>query len=102
MHAHNVYFALNDQAQEKIDALVAGCKKYLSGTPGIESFAVGVLDAELKRPVNDTGFQVSLHMMFVDRSAHDEYQTSATHQEFIRVHQANWDFVRVFDSTISE
>ena len=51
------------------------------------------------RDVNDTGFDVSLHVYFRD-GAHEAYQKNPRHLEFIEKMKANWKTVRVFDSWV--
>jgi hypothetical protein len=96
--AHNVYFSFNDNSDGAKEKLVAACKKYLSGHPDTHSFAVGVLTKDLNRPVNDHDFDVSLHIVFMNKTAHDKYATAEKHLKFIEENKANWKQVRVFDS----
>lgn len=98
--AHNVYFSLRDRSPEAVARLVAACKKYLSGHPGTVLFAAGTLEPELARPVNDRDFDVALHVVFASRAAHDDYQKSPRHQQFIEENRDNWARVRVFDSLV--
>jgi hypothetical protein len=77
---------------------VAACKKYLSGHPGTVSFAVGVLAKDFKQPVNDQDFDVSIHMVFTNKAAQEQYAKSEKHLKFIEENKANWKEVRVFDS----
>ena len=98
--AHNVFFKLHDSAPERVEAMVAACRKYLNVQPGIAFFAAGSLCTELKRPVNDLDWDVALHLVFVDQAAHDDYQTDPTHQRFIDENKASWAKVRVFDSFV--
>jgi hypothetical protein len=98
--AHNVFFKLNDAAPAKVQELVAACHKYLNVQPGILFFAAGPLCAELAREVNDRDWHVGLHLVFVDKAAHDAYQDDATHNQFIAENKANWAGVRVFDSLV--
>lgn len=99
--AHMVYFSLVDNTPAQVDHLIAQCIQYLDGHPGLEYFAVGRLNQELQRDVNDREFEVSLHTVFADRAAHDAYQTDSRHQEFIDNNRANWKRVRVFDSNLA-
>ena len=99
--AHIVYFSLHDNSPAKIEELVQACKKYLDDHPGLESFDVGRLNPDLARPVNDRGYEVSLHTLFVDRAAHDAYQTAPRHLKFIEEQKPNWKQVRVFDSDLA-
>jgi hypothetical protein len=98
--AHMVYFTLHDNSKEKIDELLSECQKYLDDHPGLDYFAAGALNRELARPVNDHGYDVSLHTVFSDREAHDAYQVAPRHLEFIANNKANWKTVRVFDSNL--
>jgi hypothetical protein len=96
---HNVYFSLNDRGSEARTQLMDACRKYLASHPGVVFFAVGVLAEELRREVNDLDFDVGLHIVFADQTAHDRYQDAPEHLRFIEEHKANWKRVRVFDSS---
>lgn len=98
--AHNVFFKLTDSSPAKVAELVEACKKYLNVQPGIVFFAAGPLVAELTREVNDRDWDVGLHLVFVDKAAHDAYQDDPTHNQFIAEMKANWAKVRVFDSFV--
>lgn len=99
--AHDVFFTLHDASQAKISDLVSACQKYLDDHPGVESLAVGTLNVELARPVNDRAYEVSLHIIFTDRAAHDAYQIAPRHNQFVEEQKANWKQVRVFDSDLA-
>lgn len=98
--AHNVFFKLKDNSAAKVEALVAACKKYLNVQPGIVFFAAGTLCADLARDVNDRDWDVGLHLVFVDKVAHDAYQDDETHVKFVEENKSNWAAVRVFDSLV--
>lgn len=100
MLAHIVYFTLNDASDAACDQLVDACHKYLKDHPGVEFFAAGRLGEEFSREVNDKGYDVSLHVYFTDKAAHDAYQTVEDHLTFIAENKANWKKVRVFDSYV--
>jgi hypothetical protein len=72
--AHNVYFTLKDNSPAARTKLVAACKKYLTGHPGTVFFACGTVCDELRREVNDLGFDVGLHVIFATKADHDRYQ----------------------------
>ncbi len=99
-HAHDVYFALKDNSKEARTKLVAACKKYLTGHEGTVYFAAGTVASDLAREVNDRDFDVSLHLYFRDKAAHDKYQDAPRHKQFIEEQQGNWKKVRVFDSWV--
>ncbi len=98
--AHMVYFTLEDNSSTKIAELISQCHELLNDHSGLEYFAVGTLNPDLDRPVNDRQFDVSLHTVFSDRSAHDAYQVAPRHQEFIANNKPNWKSVRVFDTDL--
>jgi hypothetical protein len=98
--AHDVFFALKDNSKEARAKLVAACKKYLTGHEGTVFFAAGTVASEFAREVNDRDFDVSLHLYFKDKAAHDKYQEAPRHKQFIEEQQANWKKVRVFDSWV--
>ena len=98
--AHNVFFKLKDNSPAKVAELVAACKKYLNVQPGIVFFAAGSLCTDLTRDVNVRDWDVGLHLVFVDKAAHDAYQEDATHNKFIDQNKVNWASVRVFDSLV--
>ena len=99
--AHDVYFSLKDKSPEAKQALVAGCYEILAPINGIVFLVAGTRDMELTREVNDVGYDVSLHVYFTDRAAHDAYQDDPAHVKFIEAFKDNWESVRVFDSTLT-
>jgi len=101
MLGHMVYFTLKDRSPAAIEAMVAACRKYLTGHPGTVFFAAGTLVPDLTRPVNQTDFDVALQVVFDSREAHDAYQVAPRHIQFIDENKANWERVRVFDAYVS-
>jgi quinol monooxygenase YgiN len=98
MLVHNVFFTLHDGSTEEIARLIESCREHLAGHPGEVFFAVGGLEPELDRPVNDRDFHVALTVVFEDRAAHDAYQVEPRHLRFIESNKPTWAKVRVFDS----
>jgi len=101
MLAHNVYFTLKDDSTEAIQRLLDACRKYLKGHDGVTFYAAGTLTPDLARPVNVRDFHVALHVIFDTRQAHDTYQVSERHLQFIEENKESWEQVRVFDSDVS-
>jgi Stress responsive A/B Barrel Domain len=99
--AHMVYFKLKDNSGAFRARLSAACKLYLTGHEGTVSFATGTLAGDFNREVNDRDFDVSLHLVFVNKEAHDKYQEHPRHLKFIDENKENWEKVRVFDSYLS-
>jgi hypothetical protein len=99
--AHDVYFTLEESTPETRQALVDACREYLTGHEGTVFFAAGTRATEMEREVNDTNFDVSLHVYFRDSAAHDAYQEHPRHKEFIEKMGDNWKSVRVFDSRVA-
>jgi hypothetical protein len=98
--SHSVYFTLEDNSDAAIASLVADCKEYLSGHPGTVSYAAGTLAKEFNREVNDRDFDVVLLLVFENRAAHDVYQDSPRHEQFLDRQSGNWKAVRVFDAYV--
>ncbi len=98
MLAHDVYFSLKDASPEARAKLVAGCKAYLTGHPGVVWFSVGAVAPEFDRPVNDRDFDVALHLVFKNKAAHDVYQVSERHNKFVGEFRETFKKIRVFDS----
>lgn len=101
MLSHDVYFTLKADSPKAKEALVAGCKKFLSEHPGVVWFAAGALVEEHDRDVNDRDFDVALHIVFKDKASHDKYQEADGHHKFIDEFNENWESVRVFDSWLT-
>jgi len=99
--SHSVYFTLNDPSAEAVEKLLADCQTYLTGHPGAIFYSAGTLVEELDRPVNDRQFDVALHVVFENKAAHDQYQQSPRHQEFLQRNHADWKQVRVFDAYVT-
>jgi Stress responsive A/B Barrel Domain len=99
--AHMVYFKLKDGSGANRAKLVASCKLLLSGHEGVEYFGTGSLAGDFNKEFNDRDFDVSLHLVFADKEAHDKYQESDRHQKFIAENLENIEKVRVFDTYLS-
>lgn len=97
MLSHSVYFSLTDNSDAAIARFIADSKTYLTEHPGAVFFSVGMLADDIAREVNDRDFDVALHIVFKDHAAHDAYQESPRHVEFLARQQGNWKAVRVFD-----
>ena len=96
--AHMVYFTLKESNNESRKALVESCEKYLTDHPGVVYCSFGVRGDDFTRPVNDQEFDVALNVVFESRDAHDQYQESSRHLDFIATNKPTWAKVRVFDS----
>jgi len=101
MLAHMVYFTLNESTPAARQKLVEACNQYLSDHPGTVYYGCGTV-ADYDREVNDRDFDVSLHVVFEDRAAHDKYQVAPAHLKFIEENKATWKNVRVFDSDLQK
>ena len=98
--AHNVFFTLKDASDNAIENLIKDCNYYLKNLPGIINFSVGRLVPENNREVNVTDFHVGLHVIFSNKSSHDQYQDAEKHNIFVDRNRSNWTQVRVFDTYI--
>jgi len=97
--AHHVFFTLEDSTDGNITTLIKACQTYLTGHEGVAEFSVGRRVPDLNRPVN-AHYDVSLHVVFDDRAAHDAYQIAPRHLEFIAEQKTTWKQVQVFDSDL--
>lgn len=100
MLAHAVYFTLKDTSPAAVAALVASCKRHLTGHPGTVFFSVGTR-AAYDRQVHDRDYDVMLLIVFDSHAAHDAYQVAERHTTFIAENATNWARVRVFDADVS-
>ena len=98
--AHNVFFTLKDASDTAVETLIEDCYTYLKDLPGIVNFSAGRLVSEHNRDVNDTDYHVGLHVVFTNKSYHDQYQVAEKHNIFLDRNKANWAKVRVFDTYI--
>ena len=98
--AHMVFFTLKDSTPAAKQKLVAACRKYLSGHDGEVYFSTGARAEEMKRDVNDTTFDVALHIVFRDKASYDKYADAPRHHQFIDENKDGWAKVRVFDSWV--
>lgn len=99
-YGHMVFFTLHDNSVYEKQKLVRDCYAYLRNSPGVVYFSAGERAPSADRPVNDTNFDVALHVVFENAEAHDQYELSKKHLEFINRNESNWKQVRVFDSLI--
>ena len=97
---HNVFFTLKDASDTAIEALIEDCYIYLKDLPGVINFSAGRLVPENNRDVNVTDYHIGLHLVFANKSYHDQYQEAEKHNIFVDRNKANWLQVRVFDTYI--
>lgn len=95
--SHNVFFELKEGSREEVKKLISDCRTYLKPIPGIIFFSVGSILDEHQRDVNVRNFHVGIHVTFVNKKAHDEYQSCDLHNQFVARNKDNWKDVRVFD-----
>jgi hypothetical protein len=96
--SHDVYFTLKDGSASNRQKLLDACKKYLTQHPGALVFAVGFRGKDFDRAVNVKDWDVGLHIVFQTKAAHDAYQESPRHQQFIKESKDGWQKVQVFDT----
>src|SRR5262245_8357105 len=94
---HDVYFTLREDTPEARAALCEACRR-LGSLDGVLELSVGPRVEELDRPVNDQSFDLALHVLFRDRTAHDRYQVAPEHQALLAEWSPRFEAVRVFDS----
>ena len=102
MLVHDVYFALKDNSAEAKKKFVDLCKKYLTKHEGALHFGVGPVVELRKRPPEADHFDIALHIVFKNKEAHDKYQVSDRHKEFMKELKDSLKKVEVFDSYIEK
>lgn len=98
--AHLVFFNLKDPSEAGCAKLIAACDDKLAHQPGIVFYGVGRRGEEFTRPVNDSDYQVALHVVFESKAAHDVYQDSDDHQAFLAENRADFASIRVSDTYV--
>ena len=84
-----------------ISSGAVGIPSHYIRQPGLHNripISVGPIADEMKRDVNDRDFDVSLHQVFQNKAAYDQYAKAERHLKLIAENQDNWKKVRVFDS----
>ena len=95
---HTVFFWLRDGGgPNAAQQLAQGCRRHLTGIPGILHLSVGV-PAGTERAVVDNSYGVALLVEFADRAAHDIYQEHPDHQRFIQECSPLWERVQIYDA----
>jgi hypothetical protein len=102
MFGHMVFFDLKESSPANRDKLVAACNKYLNDHPGTAYYSAGVRADDMDRDVNDTTFDVALHLIFENKASYDKYAVAPRHLEFIDQNKDSWSKVRVFDSYVKK
>ena len=102
MFAHMVFFNLKESTPANRQKLVDACNKYLNDHPGTSYYSAGARADEMDRDVNDTEFDVALHLVFEDKASYDKYAVAPRHLEFIEQNKESWSGVRVFDSYVKK
>jgi hypothetical protein len=81
--AHMFFFHLTDTAPDLLDHFIDLCTDYLGGHPDQQHFSVGVRAFEINRDVSATNFEVSVHMIFENYAAFENYSKDPKHDKFI-------------------
>jgi len=98
MIGHMVYFKLKDGSPEARQKFLDSCDKLLSTHEGTVFYSAGVVADGFKGEANDRDWDIALHLVFINKAAHDKYQVHPDHKKFVSDNKAVMDKVRVFDS----
>ena len=99
---HSTYFRLIDRSQTSCEAYIAACTRYLSTSKGIAGFWVGQLGEDFRRPVNDLGFDVAMHIELESYEAWLAYNDDPDHERFVQAVGDLAESRRVFDFYLEE
>ncbi len=97
---HQVYFKLADRTPQTREAFIQFCYQYLSGHEGMTRFYLGLRAVEMRRPVNDQGFDILMDMEFENVEYYNKYRQHERHERWITVAGSMATERRVFDSYV--
>ncbi len=97
---HSVFFYFKPEiTPDIIEAQRAAILADLSKIEAVNQIWAGGPEG-IERDVVDNSYGMSLHMIFDDREALQQYQTDPIHQEFLANHKSNWTGIKVYDTRI--
>lgn len=105
---HSIYILMKDTGSDAVERQLQLGRRLLTGHPGQIGFSAAVLATGLVRHQqvpylqNYTAFTVSFHFVWENAAAHDEYQTSDRHRQFIAQSNSNWERLIVLDSVTAD
>tara|TARA_Y100000052_G_scaffold27554_2_gene36258 strand:- start:5607 stop:5987 length:381 start_codon:yes stop_codon:yes gene_type:complete len=98
--SHVVFFELNDNSPEKIEALIDGAQELLCDIDGVTACEVGSRMTDRTAGSNDQAYDVALVVTLDTPESLKGYDTDPSHLEFIGKFRENWKNVRVMDSNL--
>ena len=97
--SHDVFFTFANPTNNDITGLITACER-LRELPGVVHLTTGRRDPLQTREVNETSFDVALHVEFVNQSAYDSYGPHPTHQALVAEFVPKMSSVLVYDSLL--
>ena len=98
--SHIVFFELNDNSAEKMDALIEGAYEHLCDIDGVTACDVASRMTSRQAGPNDKAYYVALIVTLNSAESLTAYDTDPEHLAFIGKYRENWKSVRVMDSDI--
>ena len=98
MLVHSVFFWLKENLSEKEVELFRNELGNLGQIPEVEKLYIGKPAPTSKRPVIDDSYDFCLTVVLENVSAHDKYQESDIHLEFIEKCSQLWERVKIYDA----
>ena len=98
MLVHSVFFWLKENLNEKEVELFRNELGNLGQIPEVEKLYIGKPAPTSKRPVIDDSYDFCLTVVLENVSAHDKYQESHIHLEFIEKCSQLWERVKIYDA----
>lgn len=96
MHTHTVFFWLWKTLDEEQRRKFEHGLDLLTRDPNIRDRRIGK-PASTERSVVDSSYDYGIVLQFDDLAAHDQYQGSEAHQEFLDTCAEMWSRVQVYD-----
>lgn len=97
MFVHQVLFSFVDSSPAAVRDFLRGCDEHLRDHPGTLFYAAGTRAADIQWSVSDCDFDAALLLVFGNQAAHDAYQDSPRHTQFLEKFESNWRNVRSID-----
>lgn len=97
--SHDVFFTFADPTNDDVTGLITACER-LRELPGVVHLTTGRRDPLQTREINETSFDVALHVEFVNQSAYDSYGPHPTHQALVAEFVPKMSSVLVYDSLL--
>lgn len=96
---HSVYFYCKKVNPERLEEMRKAIMRDLASIKTVQTLYAGA-PLGMERDVVDNDYDLSLHAIFRDREALNDYLTDEDHLEFLKNFKKDWEKIRVFDTNL--